>query len=179
MDKGFALLMPIIIAILIVLTGIGGYYYTKANDNETQPELVEKNMQGTSPTNATPEISSPPPNEQSEVDDIKILKATLTDVTGGSSTGTARLSRNRGSLFHQVSADLPTPSGNNFYEGWLVQKSPLRFISTGELELVESGGYQVNYSSDHDFPTYDFVVITLETTRDETPERHILEGTPI
>ncbi len=38
------------------------------------------------------------------------------------------------------------------------------------------GKYVLEYESGTDYKGYDFVVITLETKRDKTPEEHILEG---
>jgi hypothetical protein len=106
-----------------------------------------------------------------------VLTADLADVSGGASTGTGYLVRDAGPLKHRVEANLPFPDGDNFYEGWLVKKSPtLEFFSTGEMMEMGEGHYSLDYSSDQEYLGYDEVVITLETKRDAIPEKHILEG---
>jgi hypothetical protein len=105
------------------------------------------------------------------------LVAPLEDVSGGAAKGTGYVLRERGVLYHYVSADLPPPLGGNKYEGWLVKREPsLLFFSTGVMTLSESGTYELSYESEDESIGYDFVVITEETVVDEVPEKHILEG---
>jgi hypothetical protein len=58
--------------------------------------------------------------------------------TGGKSTGIAK-SNYDGSQYLLLATfeDLPDPAGDDFYEGWIVQKNPFKFISTGKVEKVE------------------------------------------
>lgn len=108
------------------------------------------------------------------------LVADLEDVTGGNLnlSGTGYVLRESGMLYHYAVADLPTPTGNNVYEGWLVKRQPeLMFFSTGVMELNEENNYELMYTSNNESIDFDFVVITEETSvTDNTPEIHIIEG---
>ncbi len=76
-----------------------------------------------------------------------------------------------------VFENLPKPQNWDFYEGWIVQKEPFQFISTGKIE--EKGGIDTNtFTSYEDYSSYDFYVLTIEAD-DGNPEPwdHILEGT--
>jgi len=161
----------VVIVVVVLLLAVGGYYFmngslpysdsstTQEDDTMMKDDSMEKMMM----LKENPDV----------------LMAELQDVSGGTSTGTAYILRENGKLTHHVMATLPKPEAGTFYEGWLVQKSPLKFFSTGEMVMGEDGTYSLEYMSDQEYPTYDLVVITLETTRDDTPEEHILEGTPI
>lgn len=106
-----------------------------------------------------------------------VLTAKLEDVDGGRSSGTAFIARGA-NLKHGVEASLPELAGDTFYEGWLVKQKPsLEFFSTGEMLKDVEGKYVLEYESSELYEGYDFVVITLETKRDDIPEKHILEGT--
>lgn len=111
--------------------------------------------------------------------DPGVMIAELEDVTGGESAGTAYILRRNNKLYHFIEASLPTPDEGQYYEGWLVQKSPeLKFFSTGEVILTQEDiPYELKYISDMSYEGYDHVVITLETERDDIPEEHIIEGT--
>jgi len=103
--------------------------------------------------------------------------AKLEDVFGGNSKGTGYILRDGKVLYHKVTAELPDPEGSDFYEGWLVQQTPvLKFFSTGEMVEESDGNYSLSYESETQYENYNFVVITLETVRDAVPEKHILEG---
>lgn len=106
------------------------------------------------------------------------LVAVLEDVSGGNSSGTGYVLR-EGALTHTVEANLPDPEGTMFYEGWLVQQSPLAFISTGDMVRETDGEYSLTHENSNLYEDYDFVVITLETIKDNTPEKHIIEGIAI
>lgn len=103
--------------------------------------------------------------------------ANLEDVSGNASTGTGYARRSEEGLLHMVRAKLADPEGENFYEGWLVRKTPiLEFFSTGEMKLNTDGEYVLDFRSELAREGFDEVVITLETIRDDIPEQHILEG---
>ncbi len=73
-------------------------------------------------------------------------------------------------------ADLPMSGSDNFYEGWIVRKSPLSVISTGRL-TYENGVWVNNYTSEDDLSDHSFYVLTLEPEDDDpAPADHILEG---
>lgn len=123
-------------------------------------------------------------NEQEKImmmatNDKSSLKATLTDVTGGTSTGTAYVLRKDGKLTFTVTAHVPDPENGTFYEGWLVKAdaNPVQYEDTGKLTKQKDGSYEVSYSSDEIYEGYNMVVVTLEKVDDQKPEKHILEGT--
>ena len=80
-------------------------------------------------------------------------------------------------VLHAEFDGLTDPQNDDFYEGWLVQKSPFKFISTGELKKVD-GNYVNHFESETDYRSYDFYVLTLEPNDgDPAPADHIFEGT--
>lgn len=103
--------------------------------------------------------------------------ADLVDVSGGSATGTAKLGTNgEGEHILMVDFDnLPELEEGFFYEGWLVDKDPFSFITTGATEVVD--GQVVNlYSSNASLDQYDRYVLTLEPDDgDPAPAEHIVE----
>jgi hypothetical protein len=110
-------------------------------------------------------------------DNENTLVAYLNDVTNQNSLGMGFVLRENEHLYHEVEAVLPPLEGNNFYEGWLVQQEPeLKFISTGIMDHEASGNFSIIFESETQYEGYNFVVITLETTKDGTPEKHVLEG---
>ena len=71
---------------------------------------------------------------------------------------------------------LPEPENGDFYEGWLVRREPVAFISKGELEMVD-GQYVNLYQSETDYRDHEFYVLTLEPDDgDPAPADHIVEG---
>ena len=110
-------------------------------------------------------------------DDVE--KAALKDVTGGTASAISTRKYENGTFTHAVLADLPDPEGSKFYEGWLVRgdvgDDDFEVISTGKM-VIAKGGYLLEFTSSRDLSTHPNVVITLETAFDDTPEKHILEG---
>ncbi len=102
--------------------------------------------------------------------------APLTAVDGSNSSGAAYRLFKDGKLYHAVMATMPEPQEGNVYEGWLVQPSPLQFLSTGVMKKNEGGIWTLEYTSDNEYPSYTKVVITEETVVDAIPETHIIEG---
>lgn len=79
---------------------------------------------------------------------------------------------------HAGFTNLPEADWDDFYEGWLVQKSPFKFISTGEITLDPNGKMINHYESNINYSSYDFYVLTLEPNDwDPAPADHIVEGT--
>jgi len=73
-------------------------------------------------------------------------------------------------------SNLPDPVGDDFYEGWIVQKLPFKFISTGAVEKIE-GVYTNIFALDQDMTSYSRYVLTLEPNDgDPAPADHIVEG---
>ncbi len=66
--------------------------------------------------------------------------------------------------------------GNNFYEGWLVNPTDKKFISTGKLNNV-SGNWTNTFSADVDYTSYTKYIVTLEPDDgDPAPAAHVAEG---
>ncbi len=99
-------------------------------------------------------------------------------VTSSSAVGHASVWYTEGDFkLHAAFKDLTDPKGDDFYEGWLVQRSPFKFISTGEL-IKSNGKYINDFTSNIDYRSYDFYVLTLEPNDgDPAPADHIFEGT--
>ncbi len=108
-----------------------------------------------------------------------VEKIELKDVTGGISQGIATRIYENNVFEHTVIADLTDPDSGYFYQGWLMRGNPgdtnFGYVSTGKLES-EKGGYMVNIRVNKDLRDYKKVVVTLERVADNTPEKHILEG---
>lgn len=155
--------------ILVLALLVGGYYYFYNQDNSSDTNL-EADIESVMKKFEESLITGIP--EDSE-------KINLKDVVGGVSSGIATRLVVNGDFSHYVVADLPEPEGSTFYEGWLVRgelgDSNFKFISTGRMSSVK-GGYVLNFESSIDYTDFDQAVITLETISDETPEKHILEG---
>lgn len=98
--------------------------------------------------------------------------------TGGVGGGLARASFEEGAYSLLATfGNLPNPKGTDFYEGWVVRKSPLSVISTGRVEVVK-GALTNLYSSGQNLRDHDFYVLTIEPNDgDSAPAGHVLEGT--
>lgn len=129
------------------------------------------------------ETGDAPGQEQSVLETIlagnAVQKAVLEPAEGSNSRGSGLGYKfvEGGRMYHAAQARLEDPAEGTVYEGWLVQPEPLRFFSTGVMELNSQGEWALEFERDGDYASYTQVVITEETVVDETPERHILEGT--
>jgi hypothetical protein len=158
----------IILIVIILIAIIGGAIYYS--------QTIEKDM----------ESVMGPTEEQKETEEEGILEILMSDpqtevinlepVDQSDSSGKAYRLVKGGKLYHAVVANMPDPSGDNKYEGWLVQPSPLKFFSTGVMEKNEQGSWVLEFEVDGAFSEYYRVVITLETIVDPVPEKHIIEG---
>lgn len=166
--KGYFL----IVILTIVALGVFGvlYLYSKKSQGVFgEPPIYTQNKES--------DTKTPIDQMENVLEDRDTKKGILLDVTGGVGKGTASILRKGGKLFHKVKAELPAPPNGEFYEGWLVKKSPDNsFISTGKMTSEKAGFYEINYTALFEYPGYDFVVITLEKTDDQHPEKHIFEG---
>ena len=103
----------------------------------------------------------------------------LSDVTGGVSSGTAfSVFANEKYLLKVDIRDLPDPDDSHFYEGWIVRRGiKFNVISTGKVE-GENGVYINRYASEKDLTDHTFYVLTLEPDDgNPAPAEHVLEGT--
>ncbi|QQS38363.1 anti-sigma factor [Candidatus Woesebacteria bacterium] len=129
------------------------------------------------PQNIVNRISSPHGNIiETVLDNPNSLRARLTDVTKGTSSGVAYVLHEENSLTHYVKANLPELTDDFSYEGWLVNPTTNAYISTGKFNKVGEGEYSLTYMTQKDYMGYDKVVVTIEKILDSTPETHVLEG---
>lgn len=99
----------------------------------------------------------------------------LKDVAQGQAVGTGWRHVDESEFVHKVEASgLVETDKGFFYEGWLVGKDG--FFSTGRMAVVNGKG-SLYYTADEDKSEFTGVVITLEPEDgDESPDKHILEG---
>lgn len=104
---------------------------------------------------------------------------TLEDVADGESSGEAWIILNDNITYHRVFArNMPELQNDDFYEGWLVQKSTGEFFSTGKMTFNEKyQNWLLEYQTEGDKTNYTKVVITLEPNDgDPAPAKHIIEN---
>lgn len=146
--------------------GIAMMEKTKIQDAEDRAQIMEdlKDVHSTAKDEKIPE------QEEVSLDAV--------DARGGTATATRIFSG--GQMTHTVHATVGDPQEGKFYEGWLVQKPPLKFYSTGKMAEREEGVYELTYIRPDDAEArYNEVVITEETLADgldNKPEAHIFEG---
>lgn len=177
--KGNTGLVIVVIASVILL--IGGFVFYTKRQNQFEPAVEMKQVDMSEGKNMMVEKDESMMMNKDEVlnvmSDPDSLTSVLTDVSGGTGTGTAYVLRRDETLWHALSANLPNPTPDTVYEGWLVNKAPtLKFFSTGVLEKQADGAYSLSFMTDKLYEGYNFVVVTEETVVDATPETHILEG---
>lgn len=184
-----------IVLILVVVLIAAGFLYFNYRDENPQQEQVndEEVIRDVGEEFVLPPATNPPLSADimggetsTELGDDEILALLLNDsgtqaaflesVDGSESSGAGYRLVKGGKLYHGVIATMPNLKDGNVYEGWLVQKSPLKFISTGLMRSPENGVWVLEYTAQQEYPTYLKVVITEETEVDATPERHVIEG---
>lgn len=106
--------------------------------------------------------------------DLASQTAVLVDVKyGGEAKGVARRSYGDGVYILSVEATLPDPK-NTFYQVWLV--------GGGEVVSIDymrgsKNTWNFNLRSQDKYSSYGEIWITLERTKDDLPEEHVMEGT--
>ena len=101
-------------------------------------------------------------------------KADLKDISGESGLGMVTRKYSDGKFEITILADIPAPSAGYFYQGWIL-KDDSAFLSLGKLGIAK-GGFILDFTSAKDYSDYKKVVVTLEKTLDQSPEKSILEG---
>ncbi len=174
----------IFIALLIIVVG---FFFVQSNNSNTPNDTAGTvdTMQGT-------------PNSDSMKKDVNedmmmqikqmtyMYQGALLDVTkgevrgintNGQATGVAKADFTDGKYMMMATfTNLPDPVGDDFYEGWIVQKSPFKFISSGKVEKID-GVYTNIYSSGDDLTSYFKYVLTIEPNDgDPAPADHIVDG---
>lgn len=100
-------------------------------------------------------------------------KAELKDITGGTSSGIATRKFEAGTFELGILADLPMPEVDKFYQGWARKDD--EFLSLGKL-IIAKGGYILDFKSSADYSDYNKVIVSLEKSLSEKPDKTILEG---
>ena len=161
-------------AVLFFVLVVGIAYFLRVNRQRTQELQEPKLIQEARPTPGSPKINI---QDQQKAVEQSRETITLTDVSGGSSSGTATRSFDGSNFLHTLSAQLPSLGSDQFYEGWLVSTdvNP-KVISTGRLNATQTGQYALVYTSGTNLFSHPQVIVTLETKDDGRPETHILEG---
>lgn len=168
----------ILIGLIVILISLITVFYfsrPKKVDVPTPGRETQYTPEQSLDEESTPAVSIEDMLRQNDLS----LTANLVDVTGGTSEGVGYIQRSNGDnkLVHTITATLPDLKDGYQYEGWLVKKLPkLEFFSTGILNKDVDGKYKLLYFGEEKKDNFNFVVITKETTIDETPETHIIEG---
>ena len=104
---------------------------------------------------------------------LSTQQSTFKDVRyGGQAKATASRSFGGGLYILSVDATLPDPN-NTYYEVWLTGNGkvvPIDFMTGSKTS------WSLRLRSNDKYSQYDGILITLERTKDELPEEHILEG---
>jgi len=106
----------------------------------------------------------------------------LADVSGGTGKGSSFRAFDKGLFVNTVSATLPKPAGNSFYEAWLIKEQGSyghpEVISAGKLTLeVPEDQYWVSmFSSQTNYRDYASILVTLQSSDDAVPQAPILKG---
>lgn len=177
----------VVIGIVLIIL-IGGFLYLQ-NTSQNKPEQMQKSQDTTMQGNPEPDAMKKVVDEGMVMDSMKMTymySGSLADVTkgevrgintNGQASGTSKANFTDGKyMLLATFENLPDPINGDFYEGWIVQKTPFKFISTGKVEKV-NGVYTNIYSSGEDFTAYFRYVLTIEPNdSDPAPADHIVEG---
>lgn len=175
--KTFALIN---LVILVIVGAIGYYLYTsiaELRDENTaiQQELLDNSTKTTE--SGDDDEATDEPQYKGELRDVTMGKEVRGIQTNGTASGESSASFVDGTYSLTATfSNLPNPQGDEFYEGWVVQRQPFKFISTGKLTKVD-GVYTNSFESDVDYTSYDQYVLTIEPNDgDPAPADHIVEG---
>lgn len=182
----------ILVAVLLVLAG-GAFFFLNSSGssylsflNSSDVAEEEGMMDGEPQEDAlVKEMDESTMNEMADL--LYQYEGQLVDVTSGEVRGINTNGEALGVaksnydgtqyLLYATFESLPDPNEDDFYEGWIVQKDPFMFLSTGIVNQV-NGVYTNAYKSGEDLTNYDFYVLTIEPNDgDPAPADHILEGT--
>ncbi len=106
-------------------------------------------------------------------------EATLSDVSGGTSSGTVRRGEEEGQFRVTLNAKLPdVDQAVSAYEVWLVRQVPYDYFSIGEIIKNDAGEWTLEWTGvPKKYDAYTQVVITLEARDGNAdPSGHVLEG---
>ncbi len=169
----------------ILLTACSTSTLPTTNQNTTVPEQKQVELPQDTPVVTPPDSIDTRESEETQTkqqvgDNAQPewkLHGLLSDVTGGTASGSANSGAKNGAFYMEASfTSLPALSPGYFYEGWLVQSNPFHFISTGEISYDLTKPSNI-FSAKEDYGNYTQYVLTLEPDDgDPRPAKHILEG---
>ncbi|MFZ1523062.1 MAG: thioredoxin family protein [Candidatus Saccharimonadales bacterium] len=140
--------------------------------------MYVKGMRGTG-QNVEQKVDQPKPNnsDNAQVRGKYDYYGTLSSVDGSSASGEAGYSfLNSNFVMLAKFSNLAEPQSGYFYEGWLVDSTNNKFISTGKANSV-TGTRLNSFSSSTDYSSFNKYVLTIEPDDgNPAPATHILEG---
>lgn len=149
---------------ILLFVGIGVYAIMKASQKPPAQQVFD----------AAPTVEG---MSLAEIDEAG-KQGTLTDATGGDSSGEMYVMRKRDIQMLEASifAMLPTLPFGQQYEGWLVSDAnPELYISLGSL-TEQKGIYSLVYKGNDLYSDYNTVKVTHEKTADGKQEEVVLQG---
>lgn len=158
----------LITGILVILILVGGVYFiNRARKNNIKvPDPIPTPSISERVSNTFGGLTIPPDVDRA-------------DLTGESGVGIATRSYENGRFELTVLADLENPSEGYFYQAWLVREDPSAkgsvLVSASKLRVAK-GGFLAEFTASEDYSDYKKVIVTLEKTFDQTPEKEILTG---
>lgn len=164
--------MTISLALILTVVGLIAVLLFLGQRSRGQLEPGVPSTQGPTPTPVVVDISQ----MQEAVEQTRTSIA-LSDVTGGTSAGTATRSFDGQRFVLTIFAELTDLGPGEFYEGWLMsQQEQPAVISTGRLNVAGPGQYATVFGIGRPMYGHSQVIVTRETADDGQPETHILEG---
>lgn len=161
------LIVTLIVGVVVLAAAAVGAYAvlgTDGGDDGVEEEVVEGPVTVGTPTpTATTALS---PDQQ---------VAVLAPQPGQEGSGEAARMVTPDRFVLAVSADLPEPAGDGFYEVYLTQPEPLSQFAAGRLYKVGER-WVMTLDQARDASAYTQVSITLELQDDDKPEEAVLTG---
>lgn len=158
--------------LLVILVLVGIFYIGKSKINFGTTSGSSITLQE-APRNLEPVVVEGIGNISEGGVDLVTQNAIFKDVRyGGEAKATATRSFGGGTYILSVDATLPDPK-NTYYEVWLVGGGsiiPIDFMNGSK------NSWKLNLRSGDKYSKYSGIWITLERTKDELPEEHIMEG---
>ena len=157
-------------ALIVALLGVfaASVYYFRKSSGDESVESVDSIVDVLVPT----PMAVPAKTDSRE--------ATLHDLTGQGSSGTATRGMKDDHFYHTIKATLPgIDRASQMYEAWLVRPVPYDYFSTGEMVTNEAGEFVLEFNGDPrgEYGAYTQVVITLEAKDGNAdPALHVMEG---
>lgn len=153
-----------VFVVVVVIVAVGFYY------------VRNKNQEKNNNNNKTEENNASTQNDEFNQELAEPEKIDLSNLSELEASGIANRVYTEKKFIHTITAILPTPAPDQYYEGWLHNSLKANdFFSTGKLRQ-EDGRFFLEYDSDRNLSEYTKVVVTLQKNSDQVPEKNILSG---